>query len=174
MRKLQEYTAEKRFERNQLASRCVTTDKHEQRKKLLQAAWAKGTAGINKQQIDLINQKQLREKNDDVTYGIQLARNLGYEKPGAKKATKEPNGTIMDQLFSTKVHKAYQMGKKVEQSTVYPIQTRVNNIKAEEQRRFDDKYTIGGTLLDLQTRMTSDVRQLKSGMQKRDMARALS
>ena len=46
--------------------------------------------------IDLINQKQLREKNDDVTYGIQLARNLGYEKPGAKKATKEPNGTIMD------------------------------------------------------------------------------
>ena len=72
----------------------------------------------------------------------------------------------MDQLFASKVHKAYKMGSKVESSSVYPLQERLNSIKATQQNQFDQKYTVGGTLLDLQTRVIDETRQIKSGMEK--------
>ena len=95
-RRASEFAIERNRERKQLRGRCFTTDKHENRKKLLRQAWAKGTSNTIKQQMELCEMKQVKDKNDDIEYGVQLAKNLGFSKIGAKKATKEPSGTIMD------------------------------------------------------------------------------
>ena len=54
--------------------------------------------------MQLSEMRQEKGKKDDLEYGIQLVKNLGFDKVGAKKATKEPSGTIMDNIFASKVH----------------------------------------------------------------------
>ena len=75
--------------------------------------------------------KQVKDKNDDLEYGLQLAKNLGFSKIGAKKATKEPCGTIMDKIFATKEHKSHAMRRRVENSGVYPLNNHLHALKVE-------------------------------------------
>ena len=82
--------------------------------------------------MQLSEMKQAKERTDDLEYGLQLAKNLGFSKIGAKKATKEPSGTIMDQIFASREHKAHAARRKVEQSSVYPQKNKINAMKEEE------------------------------------------
>ena len=54
--------------------------------------------------MEICEMKQAKARNDDLAYGQQLVRNLGYSKIGAKKATKEPSGTLMDNIFASREH----------------------------------------------------------------------
>ena len=57
----------------------------------------------------------------------------------------------MDQIFASREHKAHAARRKVEQSGVYPQKNKINAIKEEEQKKFDEMHTTGGTLLELST-----------------------
>ena len=64
--------------------------------------------------MELAEVKAAKERTDDLEYGQQLNRNLGFSKIGAKKATKEPSGTIMDNIFASRAHPCHALGLKVE------------------------------------------------------------
>ena len=71
-------------------ARCMTADNHAGRVQHLRQQWTQGTANTLRNQMEIATLQQLKDRRDDLKYGHQLVKNLGFTKLGAKSATKEP------------------------------------------------------------------------------------
>ena len=102
-----------------------------------------------------------------------MAKNLGFSKIGALKATKEPSGTIMDSIFTSKQHKSHEMRRKVEASKAYPLKKYLDQVKQDKIKKFDETFTNGGTLLEVSTNAMHDAKMRQVVPQKKNLANAL-
>ena len=84
------FKAETAIEDRQMHARCMTADSHAGRVQHLRQQWVQGTANTLRNQMEISTLQQLKDRRDDLKYGQQLVKNLGFAKLGAKSATKEP------------------------------------------------------------------------------------
>ena len=60
------------------------------------------------------NQKKIaEEKKEDIEYGQQFIKSLGFKSSGDTVPKREPKGSLMDELFTTKTHKCFELEQKV-------------------------------------------------------------
>ena len=97
------------------------------------------------------------ERKDDLKYGQNLIKQLGYKKPHDKKPGNEPGGTLYDAIFATKVHQSKALSKKIEGTRLHAITTKMQNVQKQNLAKFDESHTFGGTLLENKTRRREDI-----------------
>ena len=68
----------------------------------------------------------------------------------------------MDKIFASREHQSHALRRKVERSGVYPLGNKLNAMKDQNQKKFDDVHTVGGTLLELSTNAMQDTRMQRT------------
>lgn len=53
-------------------------------------------------------------KEEDLRYGQNLIKQLGYRSVADKKAKLEPKGTLYDDMFASREHASKQLAKKID------------------------------------------------------------
>ena len=77
---------------------------------------------------------QENEKAADLKYGQKLIKQLGYRRPQDKKHIYEPNGTLYDYHFTSRVHASVENAKKIDGTKSHLVTQR---LKDEKQREMD-------------------------------------
>ena len=63
------------------------------------------------------------ERKEDLKYGQNLIKQLGYKKPHDKRPHNEPGGTLYDSMFESRVHQSKALAKKIDGTHLHAITT---------------------------------------------------
>ena len=96
------------------------------------------------------------EQNEDLAYGQNLIKQLGYRSVHDKKPRTEPTGTLYDAIFQSRVHKSKEMAKRTEGTKVHQMTQMLQQNRTSERDRFAKSYAFGGTLLEQVTGKRED------------------
>ena len=102
---------------------------------------------------DVVHEK---EKVDDLNYGQKLIKQLGYRRPQDKRHAYEPNGTLYDYHFTSRVHASVENAKKIDGTRSHFITRQLQEEKRREMDQFNEKHVQGGTLLEKNTNQRQD------------------
>ena len=77
----------------------------------------------------------------------------------------------MDSIFASKTHQSYERARRVEQSKASALAKYIDKVRVGKQKDFDDRHTVGGTLLEVSTNALEDSKPARLAYQKNDLAR---
>jgi len=86
--------------------RDLNEDMNDTKAKNIKQAWQQSVAEVQRAQMSVKEKQRYIERDEDLDYGQNLIKQLGYRKPQDKKPNAEPTGTLYDEIFKTKVHKS--------------------------------------------------------------------
>ena len=155
-RRQSEWGKEKVLDYVQMCSRgqkaAITDDKAQ----FIKKAWQSNVAEVQRAQMTHRSQLEEKEKIADMNYGQNLIKQLGYRRPQDKKHTSEPNGTLYDYMFTSRVHASVENAKKIDGTKSHQVTKHMKDKKEKEMNRFSQKHVQGGTLLEQHTNQRED------------------
>ena len=119
--------------------------------------WHQTVADIQRAQMARNENLHHRQKDQDLKYGQNLIKQLGYRKVQDKRPGNEPKGTLYDGIFTTKVHQAKTLAQHIDGTQGHEIIRKAQVKRASEREKFEKKFQLGGTLLDKQIRIKEDL-----------------
>ena len=69
------------------------------------------------------------EQAEDLKYGQNLIKQLGYRKVQDKKPANEPQGTLYDSIFESRVHQSKELSKKIDGTRSHAVTKRIQDEK---------------------------------------------
>ena len=69
------------------------------------------------------------ERKEDLKYGQNLIKQLGYKNPNDKNPRNEPGGTLYDSIFESRVHESKALAKKIDGTRLHAITTKMQNVQ---------------------------------------------
>ena len=79
----------------------------------------------------------------------------------------------MDSVFAKKSHKSYELARRVESSKANQLAKYLDRVKDEQTKTYDDRHTVGRSLLEVSTSAVEDSRLIKMKKQRQDNALVL-
>ena len=117
------------------------------------------------------NQKKVKqEKMEDLEYGQNLIKSLGFRDTKDAIPRKEPKGSIMDSLFSKKVHKCHELNDKVVNSGVFEKTNTLVTKNKERNDKFESQYAQGGPMFERFRNASEFAKNKKEANLKNEMA----
>ena len=68
------------------------------------------------------------ERKEDLKYGQNLIKQLGFKKANDKKPQNEPYGTLYDTIFESRVHQSKALAKKIDGTRLHAITTNMKDV----------------------------------------------
>lgn len=97
------------------------------------------------------------ERDEDLNYGQNLIKKLGYKNPRDKKPAQEPTGTLYDSIFESRVHKSMILAKHIDGTKSHQVTAKLQEENSKRKNQFNDKLiAYSGTLLEQKTRRRED------------------
>ena len=107
------------------------------------------------------NQKMMSdEKKTDLEQGKQFIKSLGFSDTRDAQPKNEPKGSIMDQIFGSKVHKCHELNDRVVKSGAYEKTNSMLAVHKDKNQKFEQSYVQGGPLFE-RFRTTSEMAKHK-------------
>ena len=67
----------------------------------------------------------------------------------------------MDSVFAKKSHKSYELARRVESSKASHLAKYLDRVKEDQMKTFDERHTVGGSLLEVSTSAVEATRQMR-------------
>ena len=128
----------------------------ENQAKHIKKAWQYSVAEVQRAQMNHREIIQGKVKNADLKYGHKLIKQLGYRTVKDKTHTSEPEGTLYDSMFTTRVHASIANAKRCDGTQAHIATQRDKEAKQSELARFNCNHALGGTLLEQKTNRRED------------------
>ena len=77
----------------------------------------------------------------------------------------------MDSIFASKTHSSYERARRVENSKASALAKYIDKVRLDKQKEYDDRHTVGGTLLEVSTNAIEDAKPARIAFQKQNLAR---
>ena len=119
-------------------------------------SWQKKVAETQRAQIINDERKRKTDQQQDLAYGQNLIKQLGYRNVQDKKPGNEPKGTLYDKLFESRTHRAKELAKKIEGTKLHIMTEKLQHERNVKQNHFSTTYETGGSLLEKKSNLKED------------------
>ena len=93
---------------------------------------------------------------NDLAYGQNLIKQLGYRRTKDKAPRNEPAGTLYDTFFESRVHASKELSKRIDNTRSHQVTERLQKERTAKLNNFSASYEYGGTLLQNITNQRED------------------